>query len=96
MIATRALENVVYAMAVNRIGEERGFRYIGRSSIAAPDGSVLAFASPDREEILLADVDPERARRKRLVRVPGLHEIDRFADRRPGFYGPIVAPNGRE
>jgi predicted amidohydrolase len=95
MIATRALENTVYAMAVNRVGEERGFRYIGRSSIAAPDGQVIAFAGAAREQVITAEIDPAKARQKRLIRVPGLHEIDRFADRRPGFYGPIVEPNGR-
>jgi predicted amidohydrolase len=95
MIATRAMENTVYAMAVNRVGEERGFRFIGRSSIAAPNGEVLAYASQTSEEILYADVDPTRARQKHLVRVPGKHEINRFADRRPSFYAPIGAPNGR-
>ena len=96
MIATRALENTVYAIAVNRIGEERGFRYIGRSSIAAPDGQVMACAGVSREQVISADIDVARARQKHLVRVPGLHEINRFADRRPAFYGPIVEPNGRE
>jgi 5-aminopentanamidase len=95
MIATRALENTVYAIAVNRIGEERGFRFIGRSSIAAPDGQVMACAGVSREQVISADVDVAKARQKHLVRVPGLHEINRFADRRPGFYGPIVEPNGR-
>lgn len=96
LMACRALENTVYAMAVNRVGEERGFAFIGRSSIAAPNGEILAAASPDREEILYADVDTAVARQKHLVRRPGLHEINRFADRRPRFYGPIVAPNGRD
>jgi hypothetical protein len=27
------------------------------------------------------------------VRVAGQHEIDRFADRRPEFYGPVVEPH---
>jgi 5-aminopentanamidase len=96
MMACRALENVVYAMAVNRVGEESGFRFIGRSSISGTGGERLAFASPDREEILYADIDPERARRKKLIRVPGLHEIDRIGDRRPAFYSKIVEPNGRD
>jgi predicted amidohydrolase len=95
LMACRAMENVVYAMAVNRVGEESGFRFIGRSSIAGPDGNILARASADAEEILYADIVPARARQKRLVRVPGLHELDRIADRRPGFYQPLVAPNGR-
>jgi predicted amidohydrolase len=96
MMICRAMENVVYAMAVDRVGEEAGFRFIGRSSIVDTTGAVLAQAGPDSEEILFADIDPARARVKRLVRVPGLHEIDRIADRRPRFYTPLVEPNGRD
>jgi len=96
MVPTRAMENTVYAIAVNRVGVESGFRFIGHSSIVDPNGNVLAFASHDREEILYADIDVEQARRKHLVRVPGRHEIDRIADRRPAFYQPIVAANGRD
>ncbi|MGO9468546.1 MAG: carbon-nitrogen hydrolase family protein [Isosphaeraceae bacterium] len=96
MIPTRAMENTVYAMAVNRVGQESGFRFIGGSSIVDPAGKVMARAGADTEEMLLADIDPEVARRKRLVRVAGRHEINRIADRRPRFYGPIVAPNGRD
>ena len=92
MMPCRAMENVVYAMAVNRVGEESGFAFIGRSSIVDSSGAVLASASADREEILLAEVDPAKARRKKLVRRPGLHEIDRIADRRPSFYSRIVEP----
>jgi 5-aminopentanamidase len=91
-MATRAMENVVYTIAVNRVGEERGFRFIGRSSIHGTGGERLAFAGPEGEEIVIAEVDPARARRKKQVRVPGKHEIDRFADRRPEFYAAIVAP----
>ena len=93
MIACRAMENVVYAMAVNRVGEERGFRFIGRSSIAGPNGEILQSAGPDSEEILYGEIDPARSRQKRLVRVPGKHEIDRIADRRPDFYTELVRPN---
>lgn len=92
MIACRAMENVVYAMAVNRVGEERGFRFIGRSSIASPNGEILQSAGPDTEEILYAEIDPARSRQKRLIRVPGKHEVDRIADRRPAFYQELVRP----
>lgn len=95
MIPTRAMENTVYVMAVNRVGVESGFRFIGGSSIADPSGKVLARAGGDTEDLLLADVDPEHSRRKHLVRVPGRHEINRIADRRPAFYTPITEPNGR-
>ena len=96
MIPTRAMENTVYVMAVNRVGEESGFRFIGGSSIVDPGGRVLARAGPDAEEVLQAEIDPTLARRKHLVRVPGRHEIDRIADRRPRFYEALVAPNGRD
>ena len=93
--ATRAIENVVYVMAVDRVGEENGCRFAGTSSICDPGGVILAQADIESEAILYADVDPAIARRKRLVRVPGLYELDRIADRRPGHYGPITAPNGK-
>ena len=90
MIATRAMENTVYVMAVNRVGVESGFRFIGSSSISDPSGKTLARAGADREESIIAEIDPQLARNKHLVRVPGRHEIDRIADRRPAFYGPLV------
>ena len=96
MMICRSMENVVYSMAIDRVGEERGFQFIGRSSIVDTTGAVLATASVDGEEILYADLEPARARRKKLIRVPGLHEIDRIADRRPKFYETLVAPNGTD
>jgi 5-aminopentanamidase len=96
MIPTRAMENTVYVMAVNRVGEESGFRFIGASSIVDPSGKRLAHAGPDSEETLFAEIDPAVARRKRLVRVPGRHEINRIADRRPRFYQNLTEPNGRD
>jgi 5-aminopentanamidase len=96
MIPTRAMENTVYVMAVNRVGEESGFRFIGGSSIVDPGGRVLARAGGQSEEVLQADIDPTIARRKHLVRVPGRHEIDRIGDRRPRLYEALVAPNGRD
>ena len=39
-----------------------------------------------------AEIDVEKARQKKIIRVPKLHEIDRIRDRRPEFYAPICAP----
>ena len=89
-INTRAMENNVYYMAVNRVGEERGVDFIGRSIICSPSGQTLASADPSAEVILYADIDPEAARKKTVVRVPGKHIIDRLADRRPELYGTVV------
>jgi predicted amidohydrolase len=90
VINARAMENNVYYMAVNRVGNERGFRFIGQSKICDPRGRVLAEARHEDEMILYADIDPAFAREKHIVRVPGKHEIDRFADRRPELYGRIL------
>ncbi len=86
VINTRAHENVVYYAAVNRVGEERGFGFIGRSRIVEPRGDTLAASEGAKEEILYAVVDPAKARNKHQVRVPGKHEINRIADRRPEMY----------
>lgn len=92
VINARALENAVYYAAINRVGTEQGFRFIGNSKICAPDGSTIAEASHGRETILQATVEVERARRKHQVRIPGEYEIDRFGDRRPSMYSRIVEP----
>lgn len=86
VINARAMENHVYYLAVNRVGTERGFHFIGGSKICGPSGNVLAEARHDHEAILYAEIDLQLARRKRVIRVPGKHEIDRFADRRPEMY----------
>jgi hypothetical protein len=53
---------------------------------------VLASANLREETIIYGDVDPAIARNKHIVRVPGKHHIDRFADRRPDLYRPLCAP----
>lgn len=90
VINARAMENNVYYVAVNRVGSERGFRFIGKSKICDPRGHVLAEARHENETILYAEIDPSLARQKHIVRVPGKHEIDRFADRRPEMYGRVA------
>lgn len=88
----RALENNVYFMPVDRIGEERGFRFNGLSRIFGPLGDVLAEAPQSVPAVLVAEIDPAAARDKRIVRIPREHEMDRLRDRRPDLYGPITSP----
>jgi len=88
----RALENNIYMMTVNRVGEERGFTFIGKSKICNPGGGTLAFANHASEETLYADVDPGWARRKHLVNIPGKHEVHRVKDRQPECYGLLCEP----
>lgn len=93
VINARALENAVYYMAVNRVGTERGFDFIGRSKIVDPSGQTIVEAKSLGEEILYADIDTTKSRRKHILRVRDKHEIDRFADRRPEMYGLITQPH---
>lgn len=86
MVRARAFENRVFVAACNRVGEERGAGYIGRSCIADPAGKHLADASATGEEIIYAEVDVAQARRKRLVIAPGEFEMDFFNDRRADLY----------
>lgn len=88
----RALENNVYVIAANRVGEERGYRFIGKSRICDPRGATLAIADHENEEVLYAEIDPALARQKHLVQIPGKHEVNRLRDRRPEVYQPVVEP----
>lgn len=91
-INTRALENKVYYVAADRVGSEGGFRFIGLSRIVDAHGRTLAEADGTSETLLFARIDPAEARLKTIHRVPGKHWIDRLADRRPEFYGPLAEP----
>lgn len=86
---TRAAENRVFLAACNRVGEEEGFSFIGKSKIVSPTGKVLAVAGSGAE-VIMADVDLAEARTKRTVTIPGQFEIEVFATRKPELYGPIT------
>ena len=64
--ARHAIANGVYVAVVNRVGHERppeggpGLEFWGSSFVADPFGVVIAEASTDREEILVAEVDLAR------------------------------------
>lgn len=86
LVKARAFENRVTVVAANRIGDERGFTFIGRTQIAGPDGRRLGEAGGTGEVMLFADADLSAARDKRVVIRPGEFEMDLFADRRPDIY----------
>jgi N-carbamoylputrescine amidase len=59
-----AIANGIYVCAVNRIGFEgppdHGLEFWGSSFIADPFGQVIAQASTDREEVLVAECDTRK------------------------------------
>jgi predicted amidohydrolase len=89
VINTRALENHINFAAVNRVGEERGWPFIGRSIAVDFNGDTLIEAGGEREETLYCEFDLAAANNNRIINLAGSYEIDRLADRRPEFYGEI-------
>lgn len=81
----RAAENKVFVATCNRVGTENGTTFIGKSRIIAPSGKVLQEAG-NGEETLVAELDFEEARNKRIVNIPGEYEMEVFATRQPDLY----------
>ncbi len=85
-----AVANGVYLAAVNRVGAEvpgsggEGIEFWGSSFLCGPQGEILAEASPEREEILFAEVD--------LARIEEVRRNWPFLrDRRIDAYAPILS-----
>ena len=83
IVPARAFENGIFVAYANRCGREGTLNYCGLSSVAAPDGSVLARAG-DGETLLTIDLDP-------ALRRVGTH----LADRRPDLYGAVSSAPGK-
>ncbi len=54
-----AIANGVFIAAANRIGQENGVTFYGSSFICDPTGRMLAQASRNQTEIIMADLDPQ-------------------------------------
>lgn len=81
----RSVENAVFTITANRWGaDERPhgtLRFTGASQILGPKGELLAQAPVRGSAIRIVEIDPARARDKRITK-----RNDLFADRRPQFY----------
>jgi N-carbamoylputrescine amidase len=64
-----------------------GIRFYGSSFIADQTGALLAEASRDREEVVIATVDLDSARYHR-------EDWSFFRDRRPELYRPLLSLDG--
>ncbi|MGI9417939.1 MAG: carbon-nitrogen hydrolase family protein [Geminicoccaceae bacterium] len=91
LVPARAYENQVFLAYANRIGGERELDYLGRSCIAAPDGSKLASAG-EEEALITADLDPAMFDQSRALNTY-------LRDRRPELYRALAedspSPPGR-
>jgi predicted amidohydrolase len=84
-VVTRAIENRIFVITANRIGKDvkpdASLAFTGRSVLVDPAGRIVAAASPDREEVVVVDIDPAAALDKQVT-----PHNDLFKDRRPEFY----------
>lgn len=61
LLRARAIETQSFVLAPNQIGTDgRGVVAYGNSMIINPWGEILARGSDDKEEILIADIDPKK------------------------------------
>jgi len=91
-IYARAIENLIFHVAVNRVGKERDWSFPGGGMAVDPEGKLIAEAKENEEAIFYIEIDPTIARQKHKVMIPGQLEIDVMRDRRPEFYSDIVKP----
>ncbi|GAI74884.1 unnamed protein product, partial [marine sediment metagenome] len=65
-MVTRCLENRVYAITANRIGEEKrgdnNFKFTGKSQITSYNGVILSTGPKDEIHVDFVDIDIEKAR----------------------------------
>ena len=83
-----AVANQYFICAVNRVGVEQPWaigEFYGQSYVCDPRGQMVAVASRDRDELLVADIDLDLIREVRDV-------WQFYRDRRPESYGPIINP----
>ena len=83
-----AVANQYFLAAINRVGVEQPWaigEFYGQSYVCDPRGQMVAVASRDQDELLLADIDLDQIQQTRDV-------WQFYRDRRPESYGAIVAP----
>lgn len=83
-----AAANGYFIAAINRVGTEAPWNigeFYGQSYFCDPRGQLIAVASRDQTEVLVADLDLAQIEKVRNV-------WQFFRDRRPETYGAIVAP----
>ena len=84
-MVTRALENGVFTITANRTGKEikkdKELYFTGMSEIVNPKSKILHKGSPDKEEVVIIEIEPSEASDKNINPLNNL-----FTDRREEFY----------
>jgi len=85
-LPAHAVANGYFAAGLNRVGVEKPWQtgeFFGLSFFCNPQGTILARASRDKEELLTADLDLEMIEAVRA-------QWQFYRDRRPESYGPVA------
>lgn len=77
----RSIENRLFSVTANRIGTERGLKFIGQSQIVAPDGEILVRAVSDKCQVAVVKIYARLARNKKIT-----NQNDIWRDRRTESY----------
>jgi N-carbamoylputrescine amidase len=87
-----AVANGYFVGALNRVGTEAPWNigeFYGKSYFCNPRGKIIAQASRDKDEVLVADLDMDM-----IAEVRNVWQF--FRDRRPDSYKPLVAQAGQK
>src|SRR5213082_2606310 len=85
-----AVANGYFVGAINRVGEEKPWsigEFYGKSYFCNPRGKIIAQASRDKDEVVVADLDLDMITEVRRV-------WQFFRDRRPETYSVLTAQTG--
>ncbi|HEV3040713.1 MAG TPA: nitrilase-related carbon-nitrogen hydrolase [Candidatus Angelobacter sp.] len=89
---SHAVANGYFVGALNRVGTEAPWNigeFYGKSYFCNPRGKIIAQASRDKDEVLVADLD--------LAMIAEVRNVWQFfRDRRPDSYRPLVAQAGQK
>ncbi|MFQ6030714.1 MAG: nitrilase-related carbon-nitrogen hydrolase [Dehalococcoidia bacterium] len=83
-----AVANGYFVGAINRVGHEQPWdigEFYGKSYFCNPRGQIIAQASRNRDEVVVADLDLDEIRDVRTI-------WQFYRDRRPDAYGELAAP----
>jgi N-carbamoylputrescine amidase len=86
-----AVANGYFVGAINRVGTEKPWnigKFYGKSYFCNPRGKIVAQASRDKDELLVADLDLEM-----ILEVRKVWQF--FRDRRPETYAPLTSQTGQ-
>jgi len=83
---TRSIENRVYSITCNRVGEEKRngkpkLNFIGKSEVVGVKGEIYFRMGSHEEGVRIVEIDPLQARDKQIIQ-----GNDLFQDRRPEMY----------